>query len=243
MSPSTVRWGGITVFIGIALVIILPIVMVAMVGTAGLQSGGRNLANATAGVTVMTIVMNLSLMAVMVFVFYTTKGFFNALGYRGADIVIYVIIVVQVISAVVGSIMNTSAGMTGLMQAGNFKALGIAGIVVIVTTLVFAVALIVFAVLCFKFGKFGGGLWTATGVLYLIGVAGILIGVVIMVAAVGFALSSGSAPRSAAGSSVLAMVLIVIAFLCYAAAIICHGIGLILGAGRMEREPNPVEAF
>ena len=45
------------------------------------------------------------------------------------------------------------------------------------------------------------------------------------------------------GVAIGGMVLVVVAILCYAAAIICHGIGLVLGAGRMERQTNPIDVF
>jgi len=243
MSAGAVRWGGITVFIGIALVIILPIVMVAMIGTAALQPGAANLGKLGTGYTVMSILMNLLLMAVIVYVFYATKGYFNALGYHRADIAIYLIMAIQVISAIVGSVMGTSAGLSGLMQAGSVRALGIAGIISVVTVLGFVVALLLFSIFAIKFGKIGGGVWTATGILYLIAVIGIIIGAIVIVAAAGFALGGGNVPRGAASGSIMAVVLIIIGALCYVAAIICHGIGLILGAGRMDREPNPVDAF
>jgi hypothetical protein len=70
-----------------------------------------------------------------------------------------------------------------------------------------------------------------------------LIGIIILMVTVGFALSGGTSAGAGAGGAVMASVLLIVGFLCYAAAIICHGIGLILGAGRMEREGNPAEVF
>jgi hypothetical protein len=242
MSPSTVRWGGIMVFVGIALVFLIPIIFVSSVGLEGLARNARTGTTAPQMQT-MSIVMNFVMAAVVGFVFYTTKGYFNALGYHRADIVIYLIIGAQILSAIIGAITNSSAGLSGILQAGGGRAMGVVGIVAIVTGLAVLIALLVFAIFAISFGNHGGGIWKAIGILYLIGLLGMLIGIIILAVTVGFALSGGGSPAGGAGGAALASVLLIIGFLCYAAAIICHGIGLILGAGRMEREGNPVEVF
>ena len=242
MSPGTVRWGGIMVFIGIALVFIIPIGFVGIVGLDRLAPNARGIGSLGGQMQIMSVVMNVAMAAVIGFVFFTTKGYFNALGYHRADIAIYLIIGVQVISAVFGAVTNTSAGLSGIMQAGGLGAMGILGIVVLITTLAVLVAMLIFSIFCISFGNIGGGLWKAIGILYLIGLIGIIVGVIIIAASAGLALGSG-AGSGTAGAAIMATVLIIIGFLCYAAAIICHGIGLILGAGRMERESNPVEVF
>jgi len=243
MSPGTVRWGGIMVFIGIALVFIIPIGFVSVIGLEGLARNARGPGAYAGQFQLMSIVMNIVMAAVVGFVFYATKGYFNALDYHRADIVIYLIIGAQVLSAVIGAITNSSAGLSGLLTAGGGRAIGVVGIVAIVTGLAVLIALLIFSIFAISFGNVGGGLWKAIGILYLIGLLGMLIGFIILVASVGFALSGGGTPASGAGGAVMATVLMVVGFLCYAAAIICHGIGLILGAGRMEREANPVEVF
>jgi len=246
MSPGTVRWGGIMVFIGIALVFIIPIGFVAVIGFERMAPNARGIGSMGGQMQMMSVVMNVAMAAVIGFVFFTTKGYFNAQGYYRADIPIYLIIGVQVISALIGAVTNTSAGLSGIMQAGGLGAMGILGIVVLVTTLAVLVAMLIFSIFCISFGNIGGGLWKAIGILYLIGLIGIIIGVIVIVASAGMALGSGAgsgAGPGIAGVAVVATILIIIGFLCYAAAIICHGIGLILGAGRMERESNPVEVF
>lgn len=242
MSPGTVRWGGIMVFIGIALVFIIPIGFVSVVGLEGFAPNARGIGAMGSQMQLMSIVMNIVTAAVIAFVFYATKGYFNAMGYYRADIVIYLIIGVQVISAILGAATNTSAGLSGIMQAGGGRALGVVGIVAIVSVLAVLIALLIFSIFCISFGNLGGGIWKAIGILYLIGLIGILVGVIILIASAGVALG-GSAGSGTAGAAVIATILMVVGVLCYAAAIICHGIGLILGAGRMEREANPVEVF
>lgn len=245
MSPGMVRWGGIAVFVGMAIVIIVPVVMVSMIGARGFQGGSSNFESSLDSIRVLTIVMNIVYTAIIVFVFWTTKGFFNALSYNRANLAIVVLIAVQVLSAIVGSVMNTSAGMTGLMQLGALRGAGIATIVVIVSSLAFIVALLLFALRCLDFGKLGGGLWKAIGILYLIGLVGFIVAVVIIAASAGVTFLAGTGPGGGmAVSAVIAMIIAFIAILCYAAAIICHGIGLIMGASRMERDaaalaPNP----
>ncbi|HUT48256.1 MAG TPA: hypothetical protein VM325_02860 [Alphaproteobacteria bacterium] len=245
MSPGTVRWGGIMVFIGIALVFLIPIGFVAVIGLDRMAPNARGIGSMGGQMQIMSVVMNVAMAAVIGFVFFTTKGYFNALGYHRADIAIYLIIGVQVLSAVFGAVTNTSAGLSGIMQAGGLGAMGVLGVVVLITTLAVLVAMLIFSIFCISFGNIGGGLWKAIGILYLIGLIGIIIGVIIIAASAGMALGSGSGSGAAgmAGAAVMATVLIIIGFLCYAAAIICHGIGLILAAGRLERESNPVEVF
>jgi hypothetical protein len=230
------------VFVGIALVILIPIGFVSAIGIEDMARNARGGAVAPQ-MQLMSIVMNFVMAAVVGFVFYATKGYFNALGYRRADIVIYLIIGTQILSAIIGAITNSSAGLSGILQAGGGQALGVVGVVAIVTGLVVLVALLVFAIFAISFGNIGGGIWKAIGILYLIGLLGMLIGIIILMVTVGFALSGGTSAGAGAGGAVMASVLLIVGFLCYAAAIICHGIGLILGAGRMEREGNPAEVF
>ena len=237
MSAGMVRWGGIAVFIGIALAVIFPFIMMAVVGMQAMQAG---MGSATAGAKIMSIVMNFAMMAVMVYAFLATKGYFNALSYHRADIPIYIIIGVQAVWVVLGLIVNVSGGMAGLMQGGDMRALGIVGIIALVTVLVFFVALLIFAIFCIRFGTLGGGLWKAIGILYVIALIGIFISILVIGIAAAIAGGGGGSPP---GGAVVGAVLIVLALLCYAAAIICHGIGLVTGAGRMERMHNPADAF
>lgn len=236
MNAGTVRWGGITVFIGIALAFLFPFITVAVVGLQGLQPGAGGMGAALGEVKIMTMVMNFAMMVVMVFVFLSTKGYFNALSYHRADIPITIIIGVQIVWLVFSLILNTSGDLAGLMQAGNMRALGVVGIIVLVTMLAFFFSLLFFAVLCLGFGKIGGGLWKAVGILYLIALIGIIVSVIVIAVTAGLA-------AGAPGGAIAGMVMIALALLCYGAAVLCHGIGLILGAGRMERQYNPADVF
>lgn len=242
MTSGMVRWGGIAVFIGIALVVIYPIVMVMVVGMQGLRAGAGGMEQAMGGARAMTAVVNIVMLAIMVYVFFATKDYFNALSYRRANIPITIIIGVQIVSAVLGLIVNSGAGMASLAQTGNISALGIAVFLLLIAMLAFFIAMLIFAIFCIGFGNIGGGLWKAVGILYLIGLVGIFIGVVMMGVSIGLAAGSGLRALPS-GAAIGGMVLIVIALLCYAAAVLCHGIGLILGAGRMARQYNPADAF
>lgn len=242
MSAGMVRWGGIAVFIGIAVAVLFPFIMVAVVGMQGMQAGMGGMQQAMGGVKAMSAVANIVMLAIMVYVFFATKGYFNVLSYRRANIPIYIIIAVQVLLAVLGLIANTGAGMAGLMQAGDAGALGIVVFILLIVILMFFAVLIIFAIFCIGFGNLGGGIWKAVGILYLIGLIGILVGILVMGTSIG--LRAGGGLRSVPpGAAIGGTVLIVIAFLCYGAAVICHGIGLIMGAGRMKRLHNPADAF
>lgn len=242
MSAGMVRWGGIAVFIGIAVAVLFPFIMMAVVGMQGMQAGMGGMQQAMGGVKAMSAVANIVMLAIMVFVFFATKGYFNALSYRRANIPIYIIIAVQVLLAVLGLIANTGAGMAGLMQAGDAGALGIVVFILLIVILMFFAVLIIFAIFCIGFGNLGGGIWKAVGILYLIGLIGILVGILVMGTSIG--LRAGGGLRSVpSGAAIGGMVLIAIAFLCYGGAVICHGIGLIMGAGRMERQYNPADTF
>lgn len=242
MTAGMVRWGGIAVFIGVALVVLFPFVMIAFVGLQGLQAGAGGVAAASVVARTISSVVNIVMLAIMVYVFFATKSYFNALSYRRANIPIYIIIGVQLVSAVLGLIMNTGAGMASLIQTGNTKALGIVVFILLITILVFFVALLIFAIFSIGFGNVGGGVWKAVGILYLIALIGIIAGVLVI--GISVAAAGGGGLRAVpSGVAIGGMVLVVVAILCYAAAIICHGIGLVLGAGRMERQTNPVDVF
>lgn len=242
MTAGMVRWGGIAVFIGVALVVLFPFIMIAFVGLQGLQAGAGGAAAASVAARTISAVVNIVMLAIMVYVFFATKSYFNALSYRRANIPIYIIIGVQLVSAVLGLIMNTGAGMASLIQTGNTSALGIVVFIFLITVLVFFVALLIFAIFSIGFGNVGGGVWKAVGILYLIGLIGIIIGVLVI--GISVAAAGGGGLRAVpSGVAIGGVVLVVVAALCYAAAIICHGIGLVLGAGRMERQTNPVDVF
>ncbi len=240
MTAGMVRWGGIAVFIGIALAVIYPFVLVGVVGMQGLRAGAGGMEQAMSGVKAMSAVVNIIMLAIMVYVFFATKDYFNALSYRRANVPIYIIIGVQIVSAVLGLFMNTGAGMAGLMRTGSASTVGIVVILFFIAILAFFIAMLIFAIFCIGFGNTGGGIWKAVGILYLIGLIGIFLGIVMMGVSIGLA---AGARTALSGAAIGGAVLIVIAFLSYAAGIICHGIGLVLGAGRMERIPNVADVF
>jgi hypothetical protein len=242
MSSGMVRWGGIAVFIGIAIAVIYPFVLVGAVGMQGLRAGPGGMEQALSGTKAISAVVNIVILAIMVYAFFATKDYFNALSYRRANVPIYIIIGVQIVSAVLGLVVNTGDGMTSLMQSGNTTALGITFVLILILMLLFFIALLIFAIFCIGFGNVGGGIWKAVGILYLIGLIGIFLGIVMIGASAGLALGGGLRAMPS-GAAIAGAVLAVIAVLCYGAAIICHGIGLVMGAGRMERMPNVADVF
>lgn len=205
MNASMVRLGGILAFVLIAVAII----------SAFLPPG-----------RVVAIIMSLIIYAMIVFVFWSTKGLFNNLNYRSADIPILGIIVMIVVSFLLslvggsgmGSLMNPAA-----MGAGGANIIGIIGLVIM---LAWFALWIWFGLKSMGFSTSGGGIWKAIGILYLVASGLILLMLVMMI----LALVAGSQGLLATGG-----IFGFIGMLVMLAAWICHGIGLIMGAGKMQQ--------
>ncbi|MCZ6861821.1 MAG: hypothetical protein O7I42_16355 [Alphaproteobacteria bacterium] len=207
MNASMVRFGGIAVFAGIALGIILPFLL--------------------AGSGVGRFILSLIQTAIILFVLWTTKGFMNAKGYKKADIPLLIVMAVTLLLFVVGLIFSTQAGL-GTIMSGRMAAAGLIGIVILIVSLLMLGSWLWFAFLAIGFGKSGGGIWKAIGILYLVA-----FGLFLVIAIIG-ALAGGSGSAAAMGGAAIGGgILALIGLLVFLGAVICHGIGLILGAGKM----------
>lgn len=203
MSPSMVRLGGILAFVLIAVVII-----------------GAFLAQNRA----VAIVFGLIQTAIMIFVFWSSKGLFNSRNYRTADIAIMGIIVILVVLWIFSLLGGAGVGAVANPQA-LASALGVIGIISLIVLLAWLIFFIWFSIGAMGFANAGGGgLWKAIGILYIVGLGLLILTVVVGIIAA-MAQSQGMVGMMAITGLIGALVLL--------AAWICHGIGLITGAGKM----------
>lgn len=203
MSPSMVRLGGILAFVLIAVVII-----------------GAFLAQNRA----VAIVFGLIQTAIMIFVFWSSKGLFNSRNYRTADIAIMGIIVILVVLWIFSLLGGAGVGAVANPQA-LASALGVIGIISLIVLLAWLIFFIWFSIGAMGFANAGGGgLWKAIGILYIVGLGLLILTVVVGIIAA-MAQSQGMVGLMAITGLIGALVLL--------AAWICHGIGLITGAGKM----------
>lgn len=203
MSPSMVRLGGILAFVLIAVVII-----------------GAFLAQNRA----VAIIFGLIQTAIMIFVFWSSKGLFNSRNHRTADIAIMGIIVILVLLWIFSLLGGAGIGAVANPQA-LASALGVIGIISLIVMLAWLIFFIWFSVGAMGFANVGGGgLWKAIGILYIVGL-GLLILTVVLGIIAAMAASQGLVGLMAITGLIGALVLL--------AAWICHGIGLITGAGKM----------
>ncbi len=203
MSPSMVRLGGILAFVLIAVVII-----------------GAFLAQNR----VVAIIFGLIQTAIMIFVFWSSKGLFNSRNYRTADIAIMGIIVILVVLWIFSLLGGAGVGAVANPRA-LASALGVVGIISLIVLLAWLVFFIWFSIGAMGFANVGGGgLWKAIGILYIVGLGLLILTVVVGIIAA-MAQSQGMVGLMAITGLIGALVLL--------AAWICHGIGLITGAGKM----------
>lgn len=203
MSPSMVRLGGILAFVLIAVVII-----------------GAFLAQNRA----VAIIFGLIQTAIMIFVFWSSKGLFNSRNYRTADIAIMGIIVILVVLWIFSLLGGAGVGAVANPQA-LASALGVIGIISLIVLLAWLIFFIWFSIGAMGFANAGGGgLWKAIGILYIVGLGLLILTVVVGIIAA-MAQSQGMVGLMAITGLIGALVLL--------AAWICHGIGLITGAGKM----------
>ena len=80
MSAAMIRTGGIMALLTVPIVLVLGLLIVA-----GLIGGGFGNPDGTAVVRLLTPLLYLVFIASAVFVFWTTRGLFKALGYAAAD--------------------------------------------------------------------------------------------------------------------------------------------------------------
>jgi|CXWL01.1.fsa_nt_gi hypothetical protein len=204
MNASMVRLGGILAFVLIA---------VAIIGAFLAQN------------KVVAIIFGLLQTAIMIFVFWSSKGLFNSRNYRTADIAIMGIIAILVLLWIFSLLGGAGIGAVANPQA-LASALGIIGIISLIVMLAWLIFFIWFSVGAMGFANAGGGgLWKAIGILYIVGLGLLILTVVIGIIAA-LAKSQGMLGLTAITGLIGALVLL--------AAWICHGIGLITGAGKMS---------
>lgn len=206
MNASMVRFGGIAVFVMFAL---------------SLVSGFVARGSPTVGMIIGLITTGL-----MLFALWTTKGYFNAKNYTRADTPIMVVMAVYALSTVFGIATGSGGGLASLSgMGGGATAFGIMAVIGLIILLVALVFMLIFALRCMDFGKSGGGgLWKAIGILYLISLGLVILGVLFMI------LGGVAGSFGLAGTGVL---IAGIGMLVVLVSLICHGIGLIMGAGKM----------
>jgi hypothetical protein len=223
MSPGMVRLGGICAFLVIAIMIIGTFVVAGMAVDAA-RTGGA--ASAAGGMQVGSIVIGLLVYICLIMTLWTSRGLFNGFSYSGGNMPVMITIAAMVIGFILS--FAGGAGVTQMTtpqaMAGTGSAMGIVSFIV---SLVMFIGFIWFSLACLGFGgKAKMGLWKAIGILYLIMGACFAIMMLIMIIMVATkSLSTGMA--SFAG------VMALIGMLVGLAALICHGIGLLIGAGRM----------
>jgi len=220
MSAGMVRTGGIMVFVLLVLGIVLSFVVAAasvkiVDGKPVVSSGG-----------VMQIITNVIYIAIVAFVYWTTKGLFNSLGYRRADVPIMALMIILAVNLVLGFLGGAGLGSIGSASA-MAGSTNIVGIISLIVLLVLFGAWLWFSIAALGFGKaIGSGLWKAIGIVYLIGTALFVLFMVLMILAI-----VAKSPGLAVSGGILALIGVLVLL----AGWICHGIGLITGAGRMTQ--------
>ena len=207
MSANMVRIGGVMVFFLIVAVMVMGFVLAGtMVKMAGQENPDPAAFTSTFS---MAIVLYL---AIMISVYWTTRGLFHAFGYRRADTPIMTIMILMAVNLVLFLFGGAGAAPGG--GSGSFDTLSA------FTGLATVMAWIWFAIAAIGFGNHvGSRLWKAIGIVYLAGM---------ILAFAGNVLSMGGI----AGATGL--------FLLLAGAIVlggwvCHGIGLIVGSREMAQ--------
>jgi len=205
MSASMVRLGGILVFVLIAVGIIGAFV---------------------ASNKVVAIIFGLIQTGILMFIFWSTKGLFNSRNYRTADVAIMGIVVLLALMWAFSLIGGSGIGAIADPKALT-AALGIVGIISLLVLLAWLVFFIWFSLGAMGFGGVGGGgLWKAIGILYVVALGLLILTVLLGIIAVA---------ASSQGLAGLMAITGLIGILVFLAAWICHGIGLITGAGKMEK--------
>ncbi len=207
MNASMVRFGGIAIFVMFVL---------------GVVGGFLVRGSATGG-----MILGLINAGFLLFALWTTKGYFNAKNYIRADMPIMVVMAVYALQTVFGIVTGSGGGLGSLgKMGGGMGAFGIMAVIGLILLLVALVFMVIFALRCMDFGKSGGGgLWKAIGILYLVALGLVILGILIMILG-GVASSMGLAGTGVAIAGIGLLVML--------AALICHGIGLIIGAGKMN---------
>jgi len=222
MGVGFIRFGGISALLIIAVSILFFVLVAAS------PAVGQNKA--------VVAIFLLVIYALVIVTNLATKSLWNRFGRNGANIPI----IFMILMTIAFWFLNLLGG--GMAPAGQTGAA--VGIVFLVTMVLYLVAWIWFAIYCIVAGNSVGGVWKAAGILYVIGS---LIGLIAAIAGAGAVYrlittelaNPGSAERTmASGSMAMAGIMAFIggiAGLVLLAGWICHAIGLLLGAGKLER--------
>ncbi len=212
MSAAMVRTGGILVFFLILAVLVSGI----MLAGAAVGAGGRP---DPAGFGAMLVLMTAVYNGVMTFVYWTTKGLFNAFSYSRADFPILTLMTALALNLLLTLLGGGNLPATGAAPAGG-GGLGVLDALSFGVVLAMIAAWIWFSVAAIGFGaQVGSLLWRAIGIVYL-AASGLV--------AVALALL-------ASGSGAAFGMLALLAGAVMLGGWICHGIGLIVGAKEMAR--------
>ena len=210
MSATTVRIGGIMVFFLILSVILTGLFLGATV--AGMTGGGRP-DLAAFGSTL--ILLQIVYLGVMTFVYWTTKGLFNAFAFHRADTPIMTLMILMAVNLVL-----LLLGGAGPPATGTGPAAGTGDALSTIALTATVMAWIWFAITAIGFGRqVESRLWTAIGIVYLAGM-GLTLAAVCLVAS---------------GLGGMAGPFLLIAGPVTLGGWICHGIGLLVGAKEMAR--------
>lgn len=225
MGAGFVRLGGISAFLALAVLLIGLFIVGAMAADAVNVRTGQM--NAAAVSPVPGIIVNVLVTLFILVSLLASKSLFNGMGYKGGDIPIIIASVCLALVLILGFI-----GGAGLSNLGaSTGARDVMGIVSLIILLLLFISYIWFSISCISFGgKAKMGLWKAIGILFLIvGACFTLMIAIFVIMAVTQTPSKGMAA--------FAGVLFLIGGLVWIAAMICHGIGLLIGAGRMQGQP------
>lgn len=217
MSATMVRIGGVMVFFLIVAIMVMGFVLA---GTMVKMAGQENPDPAEFASTFsMAIVLYL---AVMIFVYWTTRGLFNAFGYRRADTPIMTLMILMGLNLVLflfggaGMPAGDGSGSGGSGSGGSGSLDTISAIAGLATVM----AWIWFAIMAIGFGAHVGSLlWRAIGIVYLVGMI--------------FAFAGNALPMAGMGQGIGLFLLIAGAVVL--GGWVCHGIGLIVGSREMAR--------
>lgn len=225
MGRGSIRAAGILALVNAAL----------MIGVlAVLNAADRAAAGETRRVLVLAAILGIGLSAFLVlFGLLAARALFRALGHAGGGGRIWTLAILSLIAAPIA--MLAVARPAALMPVGE-PGLAILALRVYLgfAALVFLAALL-FAFACVGFGgRARFGLWIATGLLYVVASLGWLAAIgMIALAMIGGDAAGARVFAGQGTGGVVAGIGIAVGLLAGLAGLVCQGVGLILGAGRL----------
>ncbi|MCY4395728.1 MAG: hypothetical protein OXC10_11375 [Rhodospirillaceae bacterium] len=213
MSATMVRTGGVMVFFLILAVLVTGFMLAGAMAGAG--AGGVPDPARFGSTLSLTMIVYL---AIMIFVYWTTKGLFNAFAYRRADTPIMTLMILMAINLALTLFgAGAPSAETGSPSGGGSAAFGIFSAIAVLATVM---AWIWFSIAAIGFGtQVGSQLWKAIGIVYLVGTSLAFVGNGLLLSGIGGATG----------------LILLIAGPVVLGGWVCHGIGLIIGAREMAR--------